>query len=595
MHALLKRQLERLGADGRQPPVSAVWQALIDEVSRTYAETDQVESLGVLHAIHEAAPDGILVIGPDRRVLNYNRRFARIWGFPAGMLASRDDDKLLSYVLPLLADPDEFIQRVLYLYDHPDESSREEIRLVDGRVIDRYSAPVPSDRGPGGRVWFFRDITAQRTAEAALRGLNGQLELRVAERTSDLAEANAELDANLRKLRETQDQLVHAGRMAAVGTLAAGVAHEINNPLTFVLNNLSFIREQLDQICVAQNVPAAQTLELRQALEDVADGADRVRVIVRDLRIMSRPQPEQRTLVDVNGALETAVGFAANELRHRGRVLWNLTSVPAVSANEARLGQVFLNLVVNAAQALPEESAERNEIRVDSRLDGNQVVIEVSDNGVGIPPEHLPRLFDPFFTTKPAGKGTGLGLSICHAIVTGLGGRILVESQVGVGSTFRVLLPAGAADLPEAAVRRPEPAAAAGQRGRVLVLDDEEQVARSIRRVLSEDHDVVYAANVREALALIGRSDPFDVVLCDLMMPGLTGMKEFYSEVKDRYPELTERIVFMSGTSTPAGEAFLARTGNRCLEKPCDPASLRAAVAEVMSQRQPSRRERAVG
>jgi signal transduction histidine kinase len=464
MHALLRRQLERLGTHAHEPPAPPVWRALLDEISRTYAETDQVESLAVLHAIHEAAPDGILVIGPDRRVLDFNRRFGLIWGIPPGLLACRDDDKLLSYVLPQLADPDEFIRRVLYLYEHPQESSREEIRLVDGRVLDRYSAPVPSNRGDSGRVWFFREITAQRAAEEALRVLNGQLEQRVADRTRALAQANAELDENLSKLRDTQDQLLHAGRMAAVGTLAAGVAHEINNPLTFVLNNLGFIREQIDSLCGAQKIPAAQTRELRQALEDVADGAERVRVIVRDLRVMSRPQPEQRTQVDVNGALETAVGFAGNELRQKGQVVWDLEPVPPVTANEARLGQVFLNLVVNAAQALPEEALERNQIRVASRLEGSQVLVEVADNGVGIPSEHLPRLFDPFFTTKPAGKGTGLGLSICHAIVTGLGGRILVDSTVGVGSTFRVLLPVGTPDAPETP-RRSGPTGEPGPRG----------------------------------------------------------------------------------------------------------------------------------
>jgi signal transduction histidine kinase len=586
MHALLRRQLDRLSVELAEPPSLPVWRALVDEISQTYAETDQVESLAVLHAIHEAAPDGILLIGPDRRVMGFNRRFGRIWGVPPGLLAARDDDKLLSYVLHQMIDPDEFIRRVLHLYEHPTESSREEIRLRDGRVIDRFSAPVPSDRGACGRVWFFREITAQRAAEEALRTLNGQLEERVMERTRALAQANAELDQNLRKLRETQEQLLHAGRMAAVGTLAAGVAHEINNPLTFVMNNLGFIREQLDSLFNVQNVPPGQTREIKQALEDIADGAERVRVIVRDLRIMSRPQPEQRVPVDVNGALETAVGFAANELRHRARVVWCLGEIPAVPANEARLGQVFLNLVVNAAQALPEGEPDRNEIRVTTRLEGGQVVVEVTDNGVGIPREHLPRLFDPFFTTKPAGKGTGLGLSICHAIVSSLGGRIAVDSAVGLGSTFRVVLPAGVSDLPEVP-RRLSPAAAGGARGRVLVLDDEEQVGKSIRRVLIEEHEVVCARNVREALALLEGAAGFDVVLCDLMMPGLTGMKEFYSEVQDRHPEFTQRIVFMAGTSTPAGEAFLARTGNRCIEKPCDPAALRAVVAEVVSQHRP--------
>jgi PAS domain S-box-containing protein len=591
MHPLLRRQLDRLRGDPCEPPSTEVWQQLLEEVSRTYSGTDQAESLAVLRAIQEVAPDGILVIGPDRRVLDYNRRFATIWGIPGELLASRDDDQLLSYVLPELADPDQFIRRVLYLYDHPDECSRDEVRLRDGRILDRFSAPVRSGAGPGGRVWFFREITAQRRAEEDLRLLNSQLEQRVAERTRALAEANAGLDENLRKLHETQDQLLHAGRMAAVGTLAAGVAHEINNPLTFVLNNLGFIREQLAAVCAGPHIAPAVTRELTQALDDVIDGAERVRVIVRDLRIMSRPQAEQRGPVDVNGALETAVGFAGNEIRQHAQVVWDLQPVPPVNANEARLGQVFLNLVVNAAQALREEDQPRNQVRIATARQGNQVVVSVTDNGVGIPAEHLPRLFDPFFTTKPAGKGTGLGLSICHAIVSGLGGRISVSSIVGAGSTFRVFLPAGS----EALERAPGAVAATGAspRARILVLDDEEQVGTSIRRVLSEDHEVVCACNVREALALL-QAGSFDLVLCDLLMPGITGMTEFYSEVERRYPALTERIVFMSGSSTPAGDAFLARNGHRCLDKPCDPASLRGVVAEMMATA-PRTRRRAAG
>jgi two-component system, NtrC family, sensor kinase len=165
---------------------------------------------------------------------------------------------------------------------------------------------------------------------------------------------------------------------------------------------------------------------------------------------------------------------------------------------------------------------------------------------------------------------------------------------VGVGSTFRVVLPAGSADPPERP-RRPGPPGTGGPRGRVLVLDDEEQVGKSIRRVLNEDHDVVCARNVREALALLEAAGLFDVVLCDLMMPGLTGMKEFYSEVQDRHPEFTRRIVFMAGTSTPSGDAFLARTGNRCIEKPCDPASLRAVVAEMVARFQEKVSDRGAG
>ncbi len=589
MHPLLRRQLERLRTSRDQQPSREVWQRLLDEVSHIYAGTDPEDSLALLHAVREAAPDGILIVGPDRRVVDYNHRFAGIWGIPDDVLVSPDHDKLMSYILPQLNDPDEFTRRVQQLYENPDEASREEVRLRDGRLLDRFSAPVPGPSGPTGRVWFFRDITAQRQAEEALRVFNAELEQRVAERTRALAQANGELDQNLRKLRDTQDQLVHAGRMAAVGTLVAGVAHEINNPLTFVVNNLGFIRDQLEALCATQRVPPAVTSELQQALADVSDGAERVRVIVRDLRVMSRPQSEQHGPVDVNGALETAVGFAGNELRQRARVVWKLDPVPPVNANEARLGQVFLNLVVNAAQALPEETRTRNEVMISSAHEGDEVVVSIADNGVGISAEHLPRVFDPFFTTKPVGKGTGLGLSICHAIVSGLGGRIAVTSQRGAGSTFRVYLPAAATDLPGL----PRPASGApAPRARILVVDDEEQVATSIRRVLCDEHEVVCAGDVREALAQLDRPGSFDLVLCDLLLPGITGLLELYAEIERRHPEVLDRVVFMSGSSTEAGDEFLLRTGHRCLDKPCDAASLRALVAEMVSA-PPARRQQA--
>ncbi len=342
MHALLTRQLKRLKIAGLPNPEPAGWQALLERVSRSYEEADQdrytlerslsissremqqlyedlrrsaetklareheklLESLAVLNAIHEAAPDGILVVGADRRVITFNRRFARMWDVPESVLAERDCARLLAHVLPQLTNPDEIMARIQYLYEHPGESSREELQLVDGRVIDRHSAPVLAEHGQRcGRVWYFREITAHRQAEEAIRVLNVQLEGRVADRTQALAKANAELDDNLCKLRETQEQLFHAGKMAAIGTLAAGVAHDINNPLASMMNNVSFIRERMGALAAAGAFSPGDADELGEALGDMARGAERVRVIVRDLLTMSRREPEHRSAVDINRRL----------------------------------------------------------------------------------------------------------------------------------------------------------------------------------------------------------------------------------------------------------------------------------------------------
>ncbi|MBI5068282.1 MAG: PAS domain S-box protein [Deltaproteobacteria bacterium] len=237
--------------------------------------------------------------------------------------------------------------------------------------------------------------------------------------------------------RQLEARLQIGERMASLGRLAGGVAHEINNPLSYVVSNLAFAADQL------RGRPLAETEEVLQALEDARVGAQRARDIVRDLRTFSQPGEDRTEPVDVRHAVTTALALAAGELKHRGRLLTRFDEVPRVMAAERRLGQVFLNLVVNAAQALDPRRSAQNEVRVEvTRAGDGRVVVEVSDNGCGMSSQVQARLFEPFFTTRPIGAGTGLGLSVCHGIVKALGGEIEVESQEGRGSVFRVLLPA---------------------------------------------------------------------------------------------------------------------------------------------------------
>jgi signal transduction histidine kinase len=225
-----------------------------------------------------------------------------------------------------------------------------------------------------------------------------------------------------------------------VGTLAAGVAHEINNPLAFVLSNLGFLEEECQLL--AKDLPRERLHEMEDVLRETRQGAERVRAIVRDLRTLSRDEGEHLSEVDVGGVVESSLGLVRNELRHRARLVKELEPVPRVRASEGRLGQVLLNLLINAVQALPSGAPGRNEVRVRVRSIAERVIIEVQDTGCGIAPDIRDHIFDPFFTTKPVGMGTGLGLSICHGIVTGLGGELTVESELGQGSTFRISLPA---------------------------------------------------------------------------------------------------------------------------------------------------------
>jgi len=248
--------------------------------------------------------------------------------------------------------------------------------------------------------------------------------------------------------RRAEQQLLISERLASVGTLAAGVAHEINNPLLVVMSGLACATEELKRLEEGVEGGGATSLgelsaRLQGPLQDAEEAVERVRLIVRDLRVFSRAEAETRALVDVRKVLQSAERMARHELADRARVVHRYEELPGVSCNEARLGQVFLNLLVNAAQAITPGNPDRNTITLAGRVEGSRVVVEVSDTGSGIPPEVLPRIFDVFFTTKPVGIGTGLGLAICHQIITGMQGEISVESVVGRGTTFRVALPKG--------------------------------------------------------------------------------------------------------------------------------------------------------
>jgi CheY-like chemotaxis protein len=381
-----------------------------------------------------------------------------------------------------------------------------------------------------------------------------------------------------------REQLLISDRMASVGTLAAGVAHEINNPLAAICANIELAGDALGTLAREPGRPelAGRLDEIMDELRDARDAAERVRHIIRDLRIFSRaPDEERRGPVDVRQVLESSVRMAWNEIRHRAKLIKEYGDVPPVDANEARLGQVFLNLVVNAAQAIPEGDAAHNAVRVTTKVDGDRVVIEVRDTGAGIAPEHLPRIFDAFFTTKPLGVGTGLGLSICHRIVQGLGGEIHIDSALGRGTTVRVSLPPASDDTAEVAEPPAQPVVAA-RRGRVLIVDDELSFAKAVARHLRLEHDVELTGSAGEALRRVREGERFDVILCDLMMPQMTGM-ELHAELARVAPELAGRMVFVTGGAfTPGARAFLDNIPNQRLEKPFDAQQLRAVLNDRM-------------
>jgi PAS domain S-box-containing protein len=348
------------------------------------------------------------------------------------------------------------------------------------------------------------------------------------------------------QINRLQAQLLHADRMSALGTLAAGVGHEINNPLTYVLGNLDASVELLE----------GRDEELRELLTEAAGGARRIATIVKSLKMFTRSDEAERRVVDVHAVLDAAIEMAEMEIRQRARVRREYGATPRVFANDSQLAQVFLNLLINAVQLIPEGNPAGHEIRVTAGCDDSgRATISIQDTGGGLPVEDLARVFDPFFGRQQESLGSGLGLAISHGLIEKHGGKITVTSEVGRGTTFTIRLPAVAVPAPTLP--------------RVLVIDDEIQIGRLVSRMLRSKADVVALTRAKDGLARIS-AEHFDVVLCDLMMPETTGI-DLYDELRRTNPELLRRVFFITGGAfTPKAQEFLDSLGSMVIEKPLD-------------------------
>lgn len=426
-------------------------------------------------------------------------------------------------------------------------------RGKDGtRTISDSVAPVVDEGKTLGAVMVFRDVTEQR---------------------------------------QLQKQLEFADRLASLGTMAAGVAHEVNNPLTVVIGNVTFARDELARVLGSLDATGTATVsgntqlsDASSALAEAQTAAERIRQVVTDLRAFARPASGDTTDCDVEKALDWALRTTAHEFRNRASVVRDVQGVLRVALDEARLGQVLINLLVNAAHAIEPGQAERNRVSIAAHTTADgRVAIEVRDTGAGIPAERQKQIFEPFFTTKGFGSGTGLGLSICHGIVSSAGGTLRVDSSVGHGSVFRVMLPASIATRgPSLVSDAPDSSAAETVRGRVLLIDDEELILRTLARALRA-HDVICTESARKALQLLETEPRFDVIFSDLMMPDMTGM-EFYETLRQEHPDLCERVVFVSGgASSPRVSDFLSSVSNLCVDKPFELERLKSIVRQRVS------------
>jgi two-component system NtrC family sensor kinase len=385
-------------------------------------------------------------------------------------------------------------------------------------------------------------------------------------------------DITDRKRLETQ--LVLADRLSSIGTLAAGVVHEINNPLSYVCSNLSFLEESLAQPAVSDEALP----ELREVLTETQEGINRVRTIIRDVKTFARTDDNRSGAVEVPQAIDGALRLVRKELEYRAQLERALEPVPSILGNEGQLGQVLVNLLVNAFQAFPQNDPARNRIRVSTRSSGDgQVIIEVQDNGPGMSPEVRQHIFDPFFTTKPAGEGSGLGLSICQSIIQSMNGKIEVESEQGRGSLFRLVLPAAQARKSAEPRLQASPMEKSGPRRRLLLIDAEPAVGTSVRRLLQEAHEVHSVKDVGMALKLISGGEHYDAVLCDVVLPGMSGV-DLLRELEQREPGLARRTGFMtSGAFSTSSREIMASYSGELLEKPFEPERLRRFVQRLLA------------
>lgn len=436
-----------------------------------------------------------------------------------------------------------------------------------------------------------------------------------------------DLEAALASLKSAQDQLVMAEKLAAIGQLASGVAHELNNPSTWVLLGLELVQRRLSTlrataatgrvITAADLDDALKTID--ESLVDVRAGFERMRSVIADLGMLSRTEASRTAVVDLDDVVRSACQLARPAYHSVARLTLDLRGTPPLVGDRAHLGQIVTNLVVNAAHALSEGPMNRNEIVVSTRVEGSHAVLVVEDNGPGIPEALRERVFEPYFTTKPADVGTGLGLVLTRRIAERHGGSVHVVDGIRGGACIEVRLPLtpsattdGSRISPMAIARpvsptahgpislpahapmsppadsptphapmsrtaqpptalTPEPRAAALNRAwqpRVLFIDDEPLLLKSIAEMLDSEVDLVTALGGDAALELLGRDRNFDLVICDLQMPRTDGAA-IHAALETTAPELVSRLVIMSGGAVTArARQFLERVRPRLLPKP---------------------------
>ena len=527
--------------------LSHAFDAMADKVSHTQnrLQEDIAKRIEIQHAlraseeqyraIFNASIDGLALWSLDGAIVDINLTLWRMYGYSDEEFFARDPKKpirqarrpALDKILPSVSRGEPFHTEVT---DHRKDGSSLELEV--------HGIPMMYQAKPH-MLTISRDVTEKKRASE--------------------------------ELARQREMLHQRQKLAALGSLLAGVAHELNNPLSVVVARAAILEERDD--------PAT-----REAASKIRAAAERCARIVRTFLAMARQQQPERVPVAISEVVSAALDITGYALKTSGiEVALDLAEdVPPVLADADQLHQVFMNLIINAQQAL-QDQPRRRKLTLTSRFDpgANAIRIAVADNGPGIPEAVRHRIFEPYFTTKPVGAGTGVGLAVCLGVVEAHGGTITVGGGEGLGTIFTIVLPAGSLD--GARAEESEPQNARTGRRSALVVDDEAGVREALAEILtSSGHRVVAVASGREALERMAK-ERFDVILTDIRMPDLDG-RALYREIERRWPERAARVVFVSGdTLTSTLRVFAEESGRPVIEKPFLPSEVRRIVGEAVT------------
>ena len=532
------------GKSGSPDGVGAIF---VEISERKQAEQELQWKTALLEAQMESALDGILVVTNQGRQILQNQRMKDLWKFPPHIAESKEDAVQVEFAAKQLKNPAQFAAKIIHLNAHPDEVSRDEIELVDGTILDRYSSPVRDKAGTHfGRIWTFRDITEQRKLEAQFR----------------------------------QSQ-----KMEAFGQLAGGVAHDFNNLLAVIQLQVGLLKSE-------KNLSLEQ-IDLAGGIENAAQrGAN----LTRQLLLFSRQQNMQPRKLKLKDAVDNILKMLQRTLGEQIQLRFKSSAENLViRADPGMIDQILLNLAVNARDAMPKggqiiietSAVEFDDVtakQFDQGRPGSFVCLGITDTGCGIPPEILPRIFEPFFTTKEVGKGTGLGLATVFGIVQQHKGWIKIDTEVNRGTTFRVYLPRPT-KTPDTTFLRSSLETERGGDETILLVEDEPALRTTMRAALSRlGYRVLEASSGDDALEVWNQHrDEIHLLLTDLVMPGGITGKDLADRLLKQNSKL--KVIYTSGYSAEiTAKELILEEGVNFLTKPFVLQKLAQTIRKILDQ-----------